>query len=107
MHATPTLRQRVVRAWRAARARHPGWGVVSQADGQVRDLVSQTDWTRAALTLSDPTYLELAARAMALGGIVCQPFANFYVFSARPAESIVRYVNLVKGRPPVRTGSVG
>ncbi len=106
MHPTPTLRQRVVRGWRSARARHPGWAVGSTADGQVRDLVSQTDWTRFALTVTDPVYLELAARAMALGGIACHPFANFYVFSARPADSIVHYVNLVKGRPPTQTGSV-
>jgi hypothetical protein len=72
----------------------------------VRDLVRRTDWSKSALTITNPAHLELAARAVALGGIVVYPFGNLYVFSARPAESLVRYVNLVKGRPPEQTGSV-
>jgi hypothetical protein len=97
---------RAARTWRARLARHPGWSVKTPGDAQVRDLVRRTDWRRFALTINNPAHLELAARAVALGGIVVYPFGNLYVFSARPAEALVRYVNIVKGRPPEQTGSV-
>ena len=106
MHSTSSLRRRAVQVWRSMHARHPGWGTVGEADARVRDVMRRTDWTRAALTISDPEHLDLAARAIALGGIACFPLANIYVFAARPAESILRYVNLVKGRPPLQTGSL-
>jgi hypothetical protein len=106
MDATLTLRQRVLRRWRAVQARHPGWAVVSDADARVRDLVRQTDWTRSALTITNQDHLELAARAIAVGGIACYPYGNLYIFGARPTASMLRYVNLVKGRPPLQTGSV-
>ena len=104
--STSRLLHRAVRTWRTRLARHPGWNVANKGDARVRDLVRRTDWTRSALTITDPAHLELAARAVALGGVVVYPFGNLYVFSARPAESLVRYVNLVKGRPPEQTGSV-
>jgi hypothetical protein len=106
MPSTTTFIKRGVRVWHMLQTRQPRWGVVSEADVRVRDMVRTTDWTRSALTLTEPTHLELSARAMALGGIACYPFANFYVFSARPAEALLRYVNVVKGRPPLQTGSV-
>jgi hypothetical protein len=106
MNPTAALLRRAVRTWRTRLARHPGWGVVGQSDTHILDLVRRTDWTRSALTITEPAHLDLAARAVALGGIVVYPFGNLYVFSARPAESLVRYVNLVKGRPPEQTGSV-
>jgi hypothetical protein len=62
--------------------------------------------SRIALSIDDDRDVDLAAHAIAQGGIACHPFANFYVFSARPREAIVRYVNRVKGRPADQTGSV-
>src|SRR5262245_58662938 len=106
MHSTSNLRQRALRTWRSVQARHPGWGVVSEGDARVRDMVRRTDWTRSALTITDPGHLDLAARAIALGGIACFPLANIYVFAARPAQAILRYVNLTKGRPALQTGSL-
>ena len=41
-----------------------------------------------------------------MGAVVAYPYANIYVFSSRPDEDLVRYVNQVKGRPPEQTGSV-
>jgi len=79
--------------------------VVSESDAQVRDMVRRTDWTRSALNIADPSHLDLAARAIALGGVACFPLANIYVFAARPTEAILRYVNLTKGRPALQTGT--
>jgi len=62
--------------------------------------------SRVSLSIEDDRDVELAAHTIAEGGIACHPFANFYVFSARPREAIVRYVNQVKGRPADQTGSV-
>ena len=99
------FQQRALRAWRTLQARHPGWGVVSEADARVRDAVRRTDWTRSALNINDPAHVEFAARAVALGAIACFPLANVYVFAARPTEAILRYVNLTKGRPALQTGT--
>jgi hypothetical protein len=78
---------------------------MSETDAQVRELVRHTDWTRSALNIGDPSHVELAARAIALGAIACFPLANIYVFAARPTEAILRYVNLTKGRPALQTGT--
>jgi hypothetical protein len=88
------------------RPRHPGWSVSDRADAKVRNFVRGTDWTRQHLTLEDPRDMDIAAHAVALGGVACYGFANIYVFGTRPTESLVRYVNLVKGRPADQTGSV-
>ena len=64
------------------------------------------DWSSTSLDLSVAGDLDRAAQAILEGAIACHPFANFYVFGARPDESIVRYVNVIKGRPPEQTGSV-
>jgi hypothetical protein len=41
--------------------------------------VRRIDWTRAALTITEPAHLDLAARIMVLGGIAGHP--------SRPAAS--------------------
>jgi tRNA A37 threonylcarbamoyladenosine synthetase subunit TsaC/SUA5/YrdC len=106
MPATPDLLRRARTSWRRLQAQHPGWHVGSASDVRLRNLVQRVDWSRAALTITEPLHLDLAARIMVLGGIACHPYANFYVFSARPSEAIVRYVNRIKGRPPQQAGSV-
>jgi hypothetical protein len=83
-----------------------GAAFVDRSDLRARDLLRLTDWSRIALTIEDDRDVELAAHAIAQGGIACHPFANFYVFTARPREAIVRYVNQIKGRPADQTGSV-
>jgi tRNA A37 threonylcarbamoyladenosine synthetase subunit TsaC/SUA5/YrdC len=67
---------------------------------------STIDWSTTALDMSAARDLDRAAEAIVQGAIACHPFANFYVFSARPNEEVVRYVNVVKGRSPEQTGSV-
>ena len=58
------------------------------------------------LILSIPDEAEWAARAIAHGDAVAHAFANFYVITTRPDESVVRGVNLMKGRPANQVGSV-
>ena len=55
--------------------------------------------------MTDPGHRDLAARAVAMGAVVAYPYANIYVFSSRPDEDLVRYVNQVKGRPPEQTAA--
>jgi len=90
----------------AAPPLHPGWLVADESDRRLNEFVRSTSWTRAALSMDNPEHLEIAAHAVAIGAVVCHPFANFYVFCGRPTEPIVNYVNRVKGRPPQQTGSV-
>ncbi|MFB7663179.1 hypothetical protein ACFC1R_04415 [Kitasatospora sp. NPDC056138] len=47
-----------------------------------------------------------AAGALVAGLAVAHGFGNFYALTARPEAAVVRRVNLMKGRPPGRTGSV-
>jgi hypothetical protein len=68
-------------------------------------LLHDADWSASALTLTDPSHEALAARAIELGAVVCHPFANVQVLSGRADETIVRYVNRVKGRPVDAVGS--
>jgi tRNA A37 threonylcarbamoyladenosine synthetase subunit TsaC/SUA5/YrdC len=56
--------------------------------------------------LSDAQAVQVAADALAAGGIVAQAFANFYVITTRPDELTVRRVNLMKGRPADQVGSI-
>ena len=58
------------------------------------------------LILSLPEEAERAARAIAQGDIVGHAFGNFYVITTRPDASVVRGVNLMKGRPADQVGSV-
>jgi hypothetical protein len=47
-----------------------------------------------------------AARALDAGAVVGHAFANFYAITTRADESMVRRVNLMKGRPPTQVGSI-
>jgi hypothetical protein len=85
---------------------HPGWLLSDESDRQLLDFLRATCWSRSALSIDSPEHIEIAAHAVAIGAVVCHPFANFYVFSGRPSEAVVNYVNRVKGRPPDQTGSV-
>jgi hypothetical protein len=58
------------------------------------------------LNLLDTAELEMAAHAVALGGIAVHPFANFYVITSRPDVRIMRHINRVKGRPADQVASV-
>ena len=77
-----------------------------ESEASLLRVLRSVDWSRSALSLSDPLHQQLAALAIAEGGIACHPFANFYVFTARPAEALVQHVNQAKGRPLDQTGSV-
>lgn len=47
-----------------------------------------------------------AARALDAGAVVAHAFANFYAITTRADEAMVRRVNVMKGRPPTRVGSI-
>jgi hypothetical protein len=85
---------------------HPGWQLENDFDRQLYEFLIGTDWSHSALSINNPEHVEIAAHAVSIGAIVCHPYANFYVFSGRPRESVVNYVNRVKGRPSEQTGSV-
>jgi hypothetical protein len=51
-------------------------------------------------------HLDLAAAALADGKAVAHGYGNFYAITARPDASVVRMINLLKGRPPDQVGSV-
>lgn len=65
-----------------------------------------TPSSHPALNLGDAHDLDFAARAIALGAIVGHPAGNIYVFGARADDATLRYVNTVKGRPALQTGTV-
>ncbi|GAB2697656.1 hypothetical protein [Thalassiella azotivora] len=50
--------------------------------------------------------VERAARALAGGRAVAHPFATIYAISSRPEQTVVRRVNVLKGRRPDQVGSV-
>lgn len=53
-----------------------------------------------------PEHLSRAAEALVAGKVLAHAFGNFYVITTRPDGSIVRRVNVMKGRPPDQVGSV-
>ena len=61
---------------------------------------------RGRTVISDPVAVSRSAHALADGAVVAQAFGNFYVITTRAAESTVRGVNLMKGRPLNQVGSI-
>src|SRR4051794_21068595 len=75
-------------------------------DEAILRAISTRDWSNEPLVLGIQGDEQLAARAMALGAVVCHPFAHMYALAGHPAPLVGRHINELLGRAPEQAGSV-
>lgn len=78
----------------------------SKEEIETIERITRSDWSATALSISNQEHIELAARGVGLGAIICYGFGNFYAVAAHPCNESVIHVNRSKGRPDNQVGSV-